>query len=171
MPPGVPPATQRCILAGKAVKRQREAAAAACSSIPTITSQELGEEAAFMLQMSLAALPPGVAPSGAPAWAAQLFLTLNGMQAQLTGMQAQFENSDARIHNGLVGAKGLLRPLRLGVPPAAPPGFPATRHDVETLTGPAVNALLQFYMPGVGIGGHLEDRRNTLKQYIGIRPL
>jgi hypothetical protein len=164
MPPGVPPATQRCILAGKAVKRQREAAAAACSSIPTITSQELGEEAAFMLQMSLAALPPGVAPPGAPAWAAQVFLILNGIQAQL-------DNSDARIHNGLVGAKGLLRPLRLGVPPAAPPGFPATRHDVETLTGPAVNALLQFYMPGVGIGGHLEDRRNTLKQYIGIRPL
>jgi hypothetical protein len=96
---------------------------------------------------------------------------LNGMQAQLTGIQAQLDNSDARIHNGLVGAKGLLRPLRLGVPPAAPPGFPATRHDVETLTGPAVNALLQFYMPGVGIGGHLEDRRNTLKQYIGIRPL
>ena len=175
-------------LNGKAVKRQREAVQAACStSIPIVSSEELGNEAVHTLLTTLAAVPPAAIaalppaaiaalPHAAivPAWAVPLMGLpgqINNMQAQLNNMQAQLNNMDARIHNGLTSANDGLRALTSGVPPVVPHGFPACRHHLDKLTGPAINALLQFYLPGVALVGNIEDRRNTLKKFIGVPPI
>ena len=182
------PAALNSVMTGKAVKRQREAVQAACStSIPIVSSEELGNEAVHTLLTTLAAVPPAAIaalppaaiaalPHAAivPAWAVPLMGLpgqINNMQAQLNNMQAQLNNMDARIHNGLTSANDGLRALTSGVPPVVPHGFPACRHHLDKLTGPAINALLQFYLPGVALVGNIEDRRNTLKKFIGVPPI
>ena len=175
------PAALNSVMTGKAVKRQREAVQAACStSIPIVSSEELGNEAVHTLLTTLAAVPPAAIaalppaaiaalPHAAivPAWAVPLM----GLPGQINNMQAQLNNMDARIHNGLTSANDGLRALTSGVPPVVPHGFPACRHHLDKLTGPAINALLQFYLPGVALVGNIEDRRNTLKKFIGVPPI
>ena len=51
--------------------------------------------------------------------------------------------------------------------PQFPVNFPATKGELMSLTGPAVNALLTQY--NLSTAGPVKDRKNRLAEYIGMR--
>ena len=141
-----------------------------------ITLQEMGEQAAFATQESLAAIPGGAAlPAGAPAWAIAMNTNVNNRFNQMnTNVNNRFNQIDARLVN--VEARQVNATLTEPTDPISPivdnggnnpPAFfPQTLADLGNLTNPQILQLLQFYgLSTVPVA----TRHQRLCQYLGIK--
>ena len=130
-----------------------------------ITLQEMGEQAAFATQESLAAIPGGAAlPAGAPAWAIAMNTNVNNRFNQI---DARLVNVEARQVNAtLTEPTDPISPIVDNGGNNPPAFFPQTLADLGNLTNPQILQLLQFYgLSTVPVA----TRHQRLCQYLGIK--
>jgi hypothetical protein len=151
--------------AGHAAKRMWTAAALAANG--NVTDTELGDHLVFAVDAANALIPGANLQGGPPAWAGPL-LGLPGAIAALTASHAALA---ARLANGLCeAADDPITPVPSAAgnnPLPLPAGFPATRGDIDRMSGAALNNLLAYY--GVAPAAQLAARRRQLRRALGVR--
>lgn len=173
--------------AGRAAKKRSRLEIARLTNTPGVDSQDVGLLVEEEFAYTAAAFAPNAA-AGAPLWARQLLRTIDANHAAttanhvattatinanhaattaaLTAIRSQLANLNARVSNGLASLNDTLTPLTNNAG-AIPNGFPVLKHDVGSLTGPELTALLGAY--GLNVPQGVEDRRRAFAVFIGVR--
>ena len=146
------------------------------TNLATVPEIQAAEKRALQISLENA-----TGNAAAPAWAIaiQNQLTnvqnqMNNMQNQMNNLQNQMNNMGSQLQNLDIRQRNLNtdRPNHAIVPcrnaaGVIPPNFPQTRAALDSLDGPALSGLLNFY--GLAVPHQVEERRTQLKAFLGVR--